>query len=89
MKIPELLFTDDLPVGSFALNGYQKGIDKVVKYCRDSNLICSLKKTKILIFKEGENFMKNEKWFMHDQITEVIDEIISYLGVTLKSTGGL
>lgn len=30
--IPRLLFVDDLAVGSFAVNGLQKGIDQVAKY---------------------------------------------------------
>jgi hypothetical protein len=46
-----LLFAaDDLAVGSFTVNGQQKGTDKVVKYCRDLNLRCDLKKDKILVF---------------------------------------
>jgi hypothetical protein len=62
------------------------GIDQIVKYCGDWNLKCNLKKTKILGFKKGGK-QKNAKWFMYDQLIEVVNEI-SYLGITLESTGG-
>jgi hypothetical protein len=42
--------------------------------------------TKILVFKEGGKLKKNERWFMYDQIIKAVYEI-SYLGVTLESTG--
>jgi hypothetical protein len=32
MSVPGLLFADDLAIGSFAVNGIQKGIDQVVRY---------------------------------------------------------
>jgi hypothetical protein len=46
-----------------------------------------MQKTKILVFKKGGKLKKNEKWFMHDQLIEVVNEL-SYLGITLESTGG-
>jgi hypothetical protein len=54
MSIPVLIFADDLAIGSFTENGLQRGIDQIVKYCGDWNLKCNLKKTKILVFKEGK-----------------------------------
>jgi hypothetical protein len=53
------------------VNGLQRGIDQMVKYCGDWNLKCNLQKTKILVFKKGGKFKKNEKWFMYDQLIEV------------------
>jgi hypothetical protein len=38
MSIPELLFADDFVIGSFTVNGLQRGIDQIVKYCSDWNL---------------------------------------------------
>jgi hypothetical protein len=52
MTIPGLLFADCLAIGSFTVNGLQRGIDQIVKYCSDWNLKCNLKKTKILVFKK-------------------------------------
>jgi hypothetical protein len=85
MSIPGLLFADDLAIGSFTVNGLQKGIDQIVKYCSDWKLKCHLKKTKILVLKGGK-LKKNEKWFMYDQLIDAVNEI-SFLGVTLESTG--
>jgi hypothetical protein len=73
MSIPGLMFADDLAIGSFTVNGLQRGIDQMVKYCGDWNLKCNLKKTKILVFKNGGKLKKNKKWFMYYQLTEVVN----------------
>jgi hypothetical protein len=44
MSIPGLMFADDLTIGSLTVNGLQRGIDQIVKYCSDCNLKCNLKK---------------------------------------------
>jgi hypothetical protein len=87
ISIPGLMFADDLVTGSFTVNGLQRRIDQMVKYYGDWNLKCNLKKTKILVFKKGGKLKKNEKWFMYDQLVEIVNEI-SCLGITLESTGG-
>jgi hypothetical protein len=46
-----LLCADDLASSSFTINGLEKAIDKVTKYCREWNLKCNLNKTEILVFK--------------------------------------
>jgi hypothetical protein len=59
-SIPGLTFADNLAIGSFTVNGLQRGIDQIIKYCSDWNLICNLKKTKILVFKKGGKLKKGE-----------------------------
>jgi predicted KAP-like P-loop ATPase len=39
----------------------------------------------MLLFKKGSMLKKNERWTVHDQLIEAVDEI-NYLGVTLDST---
>jgi hypothetical protein len=60
--------SSNLAIGSFTVNGLQRGIDQMVKYCGDWNLKCNLQKTKILVFKKEGKLKKNEKWFMYDQL---------------------
>jgi hypothetical protein len=64
----------------------QKAIDQIVKYCEDWCVKCNLNKTKIIVFKKGRRLKKNERWTMHGNNTEVVDEI-TYLGITLENTG--
>jgi hypothetical protein len=52
ITIPGLLFADDLAVSSFTINGLQKEIDKIVRYCKELNLKCNLIKSKIVVFKK-------------------------------------
>jgi hypothetical protein len=73
MSIPGLMFADDLAIGSFTVNGLQRGIDQIVKYYNDWNLKCNLKKTKILVFKKGGKLKKKERWFMYDQLIDVVN----------------
>jgi hypothetical protein len=43
------------------------------------------RKTKILVSKKGVGKLKkNEKWFIYDQLIEVVSELC-YLGITLES----
>jgi hypothetical protein len=55
------MFADNLTIGSFTVNGLQRGIDQIVKYFGDWNLKCNLKKTKILVFEKGGKLKKKEK----------------------------
>lgn len=52
---PGLLFADDLAIRLFTVNGLQKGINKMKKYCNNCNLKCNLKKIKIPVCKKGKN----------------------------------
>jgi hypothetical protein len=51
ITIQGLLFADDLALSSFTSNGLQKGIDKMVRYCKE----CNLRKYKIVVFKKEVN----------------------------------
>jgi hypothetical protein len=48
--VPGLLFAHDLAVSSFTIKGLQKAINRVVKYCRDWNLRCNIRKSEISVF---------------------------------------
>jgi hypothetical protein len=71
-----------LAIGAFTVNGMQKAIDhlSIVK----TSVKFNLNKTKIIVFKKVERLKKNERWTMHGNNIEVVDEI-TYLGVTLEN----
>jgi hypothetical protein len=43
-----------LAIGAFTVNGMQKAIDQMVKYCEEWRVKCNLNKTKIIVFKREE-----------------------------------
>jgi hypothetical protein len=86
VTIPGLLYADDLAIGAFTVNGLQKAIDQIVKYYEAWGVKCNLNKTKIIVLKKGGRLKKNERWTMHGNNIEVVDEI-TYLGITLENTG--
>jgi hypothetical protein len=86
LKIPGLLFADDLAVASFTCYGLQEQIERVDQYCKDWNLRCNLSKCKIMVFKEGGKLKATERWKVNGQNIEVAGKF-NYLGVTLDSTG--
>jgi hypothetical protein len=53
VTIPGLLYADNLAIWAFTVNGTQKAIDQIVKYCEDRGVKCNLNKTKITVFKKG------------------------------------
>jgi hypothetical protein len=87
MSIAGLLFADDLAIGSFTVNGLQKGINKLTKFCNDWSIKCNLKKIGILVCKKGGKRRKTKRWFMQNQQIELVKEV-NYSGVTLYSSGG-
>jgi hypothetical protein len=64
--IQGLLFADDLAISSFTITGLEKAINQAVKYCKDWNLKCNLKKSKTLVFTKGRMLKKKERWIMKD-----------------------
>jgi hypothetical protein len=65
--IPQLLFVDDLTLSTFTINGLQKATGQVTKYCREWNLKWNPSKTEILVFKEGIEQKKDDRWTVNDQ----------------------
>jgi precorrin-6B methylase 1 len=65
------------------VNGLQKGIDQVAKYCMEWNL----KKTKVLVCERGGKLKEDERWFMNGERIETVKEIC-YQDVALESIGG-
>jgi hypothetical protein len=47
------VFTGNLVVGLFTVNGLHKGVDQVVTYRTMWNLNCNLKTNKVIVFKNG------------------------------------
>jgi hypothetical protein len=86
LKIPGLLFADDLAVASFTSHGLQKKIERADQYCKDWNLRCNLSKCKITVFKKRGKLKETERWKVNGQNIEVVDKF-NYLGVTTDSTG--
>jgi hypothetical protein len=48
-----LRFADDLEIGSFTINGLQRGINQTVKYCYKYNLKLNVNTTKVMVLKKG------------------------------------
>ena len=55
LRIPGLLYADDLVMACFISYELKKKIGFVNKYCKRWNLICNLKKSNIIIFERGRN----------------------------------
>jgi hypothetical protein len=71
VSIPGLLFADGLVMGLCTVNGIQRGIDQIVKNPSDWNLKCCVKRTKLLVSQKRRQ-LKNDKWFMCDQLIEAM-----------------
>ena len=60
IKVPCLVWTDDLVLISTTKDGLQKQIDFVDKYCNDWKLTLNVEKTKTVIFNKNEAAQKNQ-----------------------------
>jgi hypothetical protein len=50
-----LLIADDLAVGTATSIGMQRAINSIKEYCEEWKLKINTSKTKIVVFKKGEN----------------------------------
>jgi hypothetical protein len=75
-----------LAFASFTINGLQKAVDQVTRYCGEWSLKCNLNKTKIVVFKKGGKLKIGERRYVNDHRVAVGDDI-NYLRVTLESSG--
>jgi hypothetical protein len=62
-------------------------IELVDHYCKNWNLECNLRKSKIMVYKKRGKLKVTEKWRMNGLNTEVLNKF-NYLEVMYGSTGG-
>jgi hypothetical protein len=85
IKIPLLLYADDLAIFSHSPDGLQKQLDVLQKFCKDFKLTVNSDKTKILVFEKRKS---NCRDFWYDgKIIGRVDSF-KYLGIEFHSTKG-
>ena len=84
LQILMLLFADDVALTADTVNGLQQQLNVLNKYCQEWKLSVNIQKTKILVFKNGGNLSKHEKWFYEGERVEVVNGF-SYVGLFFSS----
>ena len=79
-----LLFADDLaPLESTAM-GLQNQLNHLNSMCKEHSLSINTEKSKVMVFRKGGVFGKNEKWFLEGNEVEVVNSY-TYLGYTFTT----
>ena len=81
-----LLYADDIPIFNDTVGRLQHEINILQQYCQKWGMTVNLKKTKIIVFKNGGIYRKNENCFF--QGTNV-DKVNSYMYLGLYFTSRL
>ena len=84
-KIFALMFADDLIILSTSEKGLQDSLNILDSYCQKWDLEVNLKKTKCMIFKEGNRVDKTS--FSYRNIPIVNVKVFRYLGISLDFKG--
>ena len=84
--LPGLLYADDLVICSKSVNGLQDALNRLEIYCRKNSLKVNVNKTKIIAFKNGTVYAKEEKWSYKGKELEKV-KIFTYLGVKFAMNG--
>ena len=84
LEIFLLLFADDIVLISDTPRGLQKQLDVLNAACKDLFLNINTDKTKIMVFRKGGFWGKNEKWNLDGNNLEVVNEY-TYLGYTFTT----
>jgi hypothetical protein len=82
-NVPGLLFADDLAAGTTTSIGMLRAINSIKEYCEEWKLKTNTSKTKIVIFKKGENY---ENMKIGGEEIDIANEI-KYLGITVDGRG--
>jgi hypothetical protein len=85
VRIPRLLFPDNLAIACSQVTGYKK-IALVNQYFKNWNMYSNSRKSHIMVFKKRRKLKAAEGWRINGQNLEVVDNF-NYLGVTLENTG--
>jgi hypothetical protein len=84
VQILLLLFADDVALTADTVNGLQRQLNLLHKYCNDWNLSVNTAKTKILVFKNGGRLSRFESWTYNNELLEAVPGF-SYVGVYFTS----
>ena len=82
--IPGLSFADNLAVGPFRVNGLQRGIDHMAKYCNRWNWMFNFDKNNSMVFKNGRMMKNRQYYYLNWQYFDVANETTH---LRLKRTG--
>uniref|UniRef100_A0A0A9Z5B5 RNA-directed DNA polymerase from mobile element jockey n=1 Tax=Lygus hesperus TaxID=30085 RepID=A0A0A9Z5B5_LYGHE len=86
VKIRMLAYADDVVLLASSPSSLQGMINDLEEYCKTWNLVVNMKKSKIVVFRNGGRPAKNERWLMKGEPVTVV-KTYKYLGVTMS--GGL
>ncbi|MEW8548219.1 MAG: reverse transcriptase family protein [Candidatus Thiodiazotropha sp.] len=78
-----LLFADDVALLSDSVIGLQRQLNLLYDFCKDKKLQVNIRKTKVVVFKNGPMLARNEKWTFDGQRLDVVN-CFSYLGLSLS-----
>ena len=79
-----LLYADDVVLISQSIGGLQKQIRTLERFCDISGMKMNLSKTKVMLFKNGGELSKTEKWSFKGRKLECVPNY-KYLGLLLSS----
>ena len=81
-----LKFADDMAIFSKTREGLQSGLNSLGEYCQKWGITVNVPKTKIVVFRQGGQLSKYDKWTLLGQNIEVVS-FFKYLGCFLTSGG--
>ena len=84
--VPLLQYADDLVILSETPIGLTRALKQLDKFCSQWDLTVNTKKTKVIIFSNGNKVSKKFKWFSKGQEIEIVNRI-KYLGVNIAHNG--
>ena len=81
-----LMYADDMVILAETPSGLQSMLNTLYKYTREWDLNVNVPKTKIVVFRNGGNVTKTEKWIYNGQVLEVVNTF-NYLGMLFNHNG--
>ena len=78
------MYADDIVLISDSIRGLQRHINTLQTFCEVSGMNVNLKKTKVVVFKNGGRLSKYEKWYLDGEKIECVS-YYKYLGLLFST----
>ena len=79
------MYADDLANVSDTVTGLQSYINIISTFCDRTGMKINVKKTKVIVFRNGGTLRKTERWYYNDILLETVS-MYKYMGFYITPT---
>ena len=84
-EVNVLLYADDMVLCADTVRDLQNAINKLEMYCKEWKMDVNMKKSKVIVFRNGGPLKKGEQWYFNQEKIEIVS-YYKYLGLIFSTS---